>query len=210
MLDDCDVFTFHVTSGGETLNPKHASARCIDMPCREDALALFTEYLDNTDFHIVNLLHYPTVQTMIHDLYTQLRQGEKASLGSAAFVLSFCAASAFFWDQEFPTPFNFLSEENSAAHSRIWRAAAFDLLDQSQRTATHSLDAIYARLILSDLIYNIEGTSSRFRFIQSGARAAAYEMGLHLLDLPGQDTGDTKFSREMKRRVWWYLASTDW
>lgn len=147
---------------------------------------------------------------MIHNLYTQLRQGDKVNLASVAFVLSFCAASAFFWDQEFPSGFNFLSEENAAAHSHAWRASAFDLLDQSQRVALNSLDAIHASLILADLIYNMEGTSSRFRYIQSGARAAAYEMGLHLIDLPGHENGDTSLYREMKRRAWWYLASTDW
>ncbi|KAI7787372.1 hypothetical protein LA080_016447 [Diaporthe eres] len=184
--------------------------RCIDIPSREDALALFKDYLDNTDFHVVNFIHYPTVQAMIHKLYTQLRQGEKVNLASVAFVLSFCAACAFFWDQEFPCGFNFLSEENAAACSQVWRASAFDLLDQSQRAALNSLDVIIGRLILADLTYNMEGTSSRFRYIQSGARAAAYEMGLHLIDLPGHEDRDTSLHREMKRRVWWYLASTDW
>ncbi|KKY36954.1 hypothetical protein UCDDA912_g03048 [Diaporthe ampelina] len=210
IIDDCDLFTFRLTASGEYSSPKRSSLRCIDLPCREDALALFKEYLDNTDFHIVNLIHYPTAQTMIHNLYTQLRQGDKVSLASVAFVLSFCAASAFFWDQEFPSGFNFLSEENAAARSHAWRAAAFDLLDQSQRAALNSLDSIHASLILADLIYNMEGTSSRFRYIQSGARAAAHEMGLHLIDLPGHEDGDTSLYREMKRRAWWYLASTDW
>ncbi|KAG6353761.1 hypothetical protein INS49_005239 [Diaporthe citri] len=168
------------------------------------------DYLDNTDFHVVNFIHYPTAQATIAKMYTQLRQGEKVNLASVAFVLSFCAATAFFWDQEFPCGFSFLSEENAAAYSQVWRASAFDLLDQSQRAALNSLDAIIGRLILADLIYNMEGTSSRFRYIQSGARAAAYEMGLHLIDLPGHEDGDTSIYREMKRRVWWYLASTDW
>ncbi|KAK2614922.1 hypothetical protein N8I77_001711 [Diaporthe amygdali] len=210
VLEDCELFRFRVVNSGPYLDPKRTSVRCIDIPCREDVLALFKGYLDNTDFHIANLIHYPTVETMIHGLYTQLLQGEKVNLGSAAFVLSFCAASAFFWDQEFSSTFDFLSEENAAAHSHAWRTAAFDLLDQLQRSALNSLDAIYARLILADLIYNMEGTSSRFRYIQSGARTAAYEMRLHLTDLPGRETADTGFSREMKRRIWWYLASTDW
>lgn len=210
VIDDCDLFTFRVTSCGEHSSPRRSSLRCIDIPSREDALALFKDYLDNTDFHVVNLIHYPTTQTMIHKLYTQLRQGEKVSLASVAFVLSFCAASAFFWDQEFPSGFDFLSEENAAAHSHAWRASAFDLLDQSQRAALNSLDVILARLILADLVYNMEGTSTRFRYIQSGARAAAYELGLHLIDLPGHEGEDTSLHREMKRRVWWYLVSTDW
>lgn len=209
-IDDCDLFTFRVRSCDEYSSLQNSPPRCIDVPSREVALALFKDYLDNTDFHVVNLIHYPTTQTMIQKLYTQLRQGEKVNLVSVAFVLSFCAASAFFWDQECPSVFNFRSEGNAAAHSHTWRASAFDLLDQSQRAALNSLDAIHARLVLADLVYNMEGTSSRFRYIQSGARAAAYEMGLHLIDLPGHENGDTSLCREMKRRVWWYLVSTDW
>lgn len=159
----------------------------------------------------MNLIHQPRAKTLIHELYKQLRrQGGKINLSSVAFVLSFCAASAFFWDQEFPHGLDFLSEENAAKCSRAWRASAFDLLDQSQRAGLHSLDTIISRLILADLVYNMEGTSARFRYIQSAARAAAYEMDLHLIDLPAHENGDTIPDREMKRRVWWYLASTDW
>lgn len=173
-------------------------------------MALLKEYLDNTDFHIGTLIHYPTAQTTIHHLYKQLQQDDKVSLPSVAFVLSVCAASAFFWDQEFPSGFDFLSEENAATCSRAWRVSAFDLLDQCQRADLNSLDIILARLILADLVYNMEGTSARFRCIQSAARVAAYEMGLHLVDLPSRGMGDTSVDREIKRRIWWYLASTDW
>jgi hypothetical protein len=153
------------------------------------------------------------VQAKIHNAYQQLRQGEKIRLSTAAFVLSFCAASAFFWDREFPSGFEFLSQENAATCSHTWRASAFDLLDQSQRADQdpQPLDIIIARLILADLVYNMEGISARFRYNQSAARAAAYEMGLHLIDLPDRVVDqDTNADRETKRRVWWYLASTDW
>lgn len=147
---------------------------------------------------------------MIHHLYKQLQQDEEVSFSSVAFVLSFCAASAFFWDHEVPSGFDFLSQENAATCSRAWRVSGFDLLDQCQRADLNSLDSILARLILADLVYNMEGTSARFRYIQSASRAAAYEMGLHLTDSPSRGSGDTSIDREIKRRVWWYLASTDW
>lgn len=147
---------------------------------------------------------------MIHKLYTQLRRGQAIDLGSAALILSFCAVSAFFWDKNFPSTLSFLAEDKAAAQSYAWRGAAFDLLDQCQQTALKSLDAIHARMVLADLIYAIEGTSSRFRYIHSEARAAAYELGLHVVDLPGNESYDSEVLRETKRRTWWYLATTDW
>lgn len=56
----------------------------------------------------------------------------------------------------------------------------------------------------------MEGTTARFRYLHSCARAAAYELKLHLIDFPGLDSTDGLILREMKRRIWWYLVGTDW
>lgn len=210
VLDDCETVTFRVAGSAEYLYPGQPSVRCISLPSQEDALALFDDFLVHTRSFNVNNVHSPTVHTMIHGLYAQLRQGQEINLGSAALILSFSAASAFFWDKDFPSTFNFLAEDKAAAQSHAWRGAALDLLDQCQRTAVNSLDTIHARLVLADLVYNMEGTSSRFRYIHSGARAAAYDLRLHLVDLPDNESGDSELLRETKRRAWWYLAVTDW
>ncbi|ROV95207.1 hypothetical protein VMCG_08564 [Cytospora schulzeri] len=210
MPDDYNTFTFRVASSGEISIPRQPSVRYIDLPSEEDALTLFKDFLVHTRSYNLSNMHSPTAHTMIEDIYTQLNQGHAVDLGSVALVLSFCAASAFFWDKDFQSAFDFLTEDNAAAQSHAWRRAAFDLLDQCQRTALKSLEAIHARLVLADLIYNMEGISSRFRYIQSGARAAAYELGLHVVDLPGNESSDSEFLRETKRRIWWYLATTDW
>lgn len=211
-LDDCDTFTFRVTGSGEHASPRSASHRCVDLPSREEAVALFQDYLDNSDFRFGNVMHSPSVQAMIGKVYARLRQGHRIDLGSAALILSVCAASAFFWDQDrqVPAHFSFESEDHAAAQSHAWRGVAWDLLDQAQRASSHSLDALQARLVLADVVYNLEGTTSRFRYIHGCARAMAYELKLHVVDLPGRESTDSPFLREMKRRLWWYIASTDW
>lgn len=195
---------------GKYAGARHTNIRCIDLPSHEDAVSLFKDYIDSSDFHVANILHAPLVEAMVDDVYTRLRQGHCTDPGSAALILSLCAASAFFWDEASQSRFNFLSEDNAAAQSLVWRSAAWDLLDQAQRAASHSLDGIQARLLLADLLYNIEGTTSRYRYIHSCARAAAYELRLHLIDLPGSSLTDTPDLLELKRRIWWYIASTDW
>lgn len=173
-------------------------------------MALFEDYIRYSDFHISNVLHATSVKAMVGEVYMQLRSGHTIDSGSAALILSICASSAYFWDWDFPAHFRFLSEDNAAAQSLAWRGAAWDLLDQGQRAAKHSLDAIQARMILADVVYNLEGATSRFRYLHSCARAAAYEVKLHLIDMPGRDSEDNELQREIKRRVWWYLAGTDW
>lgn len=210
VLDDSINFSFHVARSGESSGSSHSRNRCIDLPSHDDAASLFHDYLNASYFLIASILYPPSFHTTMSGLYTQLRHDQYVDTGSAALILAVCASAAFFWDQDLPVMCNFRSEDHAAAQSHIWRTAACDLLDQSQRCAANTLESIQARIILADLFYNMEGTTSRFRYFHSCARAAAYEMRLHLVDLPGVDSTDGLFLREMKRRIWWYLVGTDW
>jgi hypothetical protein len=70
-------------------------------------------------------------------------------------------------------------------------------------------------LVLQFLINHIEALSPRFRVLLAEALAVSRTLGLHLIDsattggAPLQGSADP-VTREMKRRVWWYLTSTDW
>lgn len=166
--------------------------------------------MNNSDSQVPNILHPSSVHAAIGNVYGQLEKGHRVNLGSAGLILSICAAGAFFWDEAFPSSFKFQSQDDAAGQCIVWRNTAWDLLDQAQRAASHCVDAVQARIVLADLLYNMEGTTSRYRYIQSCARAVAYELRLHLVDLPSNNSADTLVSREMKRRLWWHIACTDW
>lgn len=210
MPDNYPTLTFRVIANGEYLKPRQTPVRCIELPSLDDTLALHRDFFEYTRPPIICTLHCPTVRTLIQNLHEQFRQGLKVDLGSVALILSICATSAFFWDKNVATNTVFLTEDDAAAQSLAWREAAFDLLDQSSRVAIKSMSAVQARLVLADLIYNMEGTSSRFRYLHSGARMAAYELGLHVIDLPGNESSDSEIEKEVKRRVWWDLVTIDW
>ncbi|KAF6799531.1 hypothetical protein CMUS01_15623 [Colletotrichum musicola] len=59
-------------------------------------------------------------------------------------------------------------------------------------------------------MYNFEGCSARFRFLHSCSLSAARESCLHLTDSPASESRDDIPTREIKRRVWWLIVSTDW
>ncbi|PSR78117.1 hypothetical protein BD289DRAFT_129978 [Coniella lustricola] len=210
-LDDCAAFDFRVAAPGEPTTARQTYVRHVDLPSRDDALALLDDYLDNSDYYVANILHPASVRATVDAVYTRLlRQGQKVDLGAAAFILCFCAAAAFFWDSDCPAQCNFTSEDHAAAQSQAWRVTAWDLIDQAQRSACNTLEMIQARLVLADLLYNVEGMTPRFRYIHSCARTAAYEAKLHLVDYPASRSADTAIMKERKRRIWWYIAGTDW
>lgn len=211
IFQDSIRFTFRMARDGEYSRSTHSETRCIDFPSLDDAAKLFHDYFDASDFHVAAILHPPSFHSSMVHLFAQLRDDQAVvDTGAAALALAVCAAAAFYWDQDLPFLFNFQSEQHAAAQSHTWRTAAWDILDQSQRCASNNLETIQARLVLSDLIYNMEGITARFRYMHSCARAAAYEARLHLIDLPGCESTDGPILKEMKRRIWWYSAGTDW
>lgn len=209
-LDDCHTYTFRVRGSGEFTSVRQTDVRIVDLPSQEDALEFFVVYLNSSDSQVPNILHPSSVQASIVDVYSHLQQGQKTNLGSAGLILSICAAGALLWEEGFSSRFNSLSNDNAATQCIVWRTAAWDLLDEAQRVGLRSLEAVQARLVLAEILYNMEGTTSRYRHVQSCARTAAYELRLHLVDLPGNISADTPFLREMKRRLWWHIASNDW
>lgn len=165
---------------------------------------------------------FPAAQSLnasLSAVYTRIAQGQNIGLGSAVHVLGICAAGALFWarrDLSTPTSpghCHFKSEEDAARRSLDWRTEAWDLLHQSRQltTGVGSLEGVQARMVLADVVYNVEGTTSRYLHLHSCALAAAREMSLHLVDLPGHlGSGEDESVKETKRRMWWHLASTDW
>jgi hypothetical protein len=107
-----------------------------------------------------------------------------------------------------------LFSDHSAATEAAygWTTQAFDIMDQSRRTTSPSLEDIQASVILSFLAYNIEGAPARSRSVWSSTLSRARELSLHKVDAKSStfSTQDDIIVHEIKRRLWWYLASSDW
>lgn len=178
-------------------------------------LALVEDYI-NDPSHLLHIIHAPSTRALVSDVYTRLSHGQQVRNGEVALMLSIAASSAFLWDGRMDVKYTFDSHEDAAYRSRMWRKAAWDLQDQSIRATSGSLQDVHARMVLAELIYNMEGCSPRFRCLQSAALAVAREISLHLIDASDRrhcellDAMEDVTLREIKRRTWWHLASTDW
>lgn len=227
MSDHVDKVTFRVASARYTPGTPHSDAsettlgvdqvpkHSILLPAKQDMLALVQDYI-NDPSHLLHVIHAPSTLALVSDVYTRLSHGQQVRNGEVALMLGIAASNAFLWDGHMDAKYTFDSLEDAAYRSRVWRKAAWDLLDQSVRATSGSLQDVQARMILADLIYNMEGCSPRFRCLQSAALAVGREILLHLIDAPDRHKGESLDSvedgmvREIKRRTWWHLVSTDW
>ncbi|KAM7192108.1 hypothetical protein V8F33_008533 [Rhypophila sp. PSN 637] len=223
------------TSSGSLTDdlPSHTmlgtSVKSIWLPSKEGILALLDDYLQGQHMFL-GIIDPRAMRNIISHVYSDLPHQKSLELSQVALLLSIAATSAFFWDKEDGhLKYQFSSAFDAANWSVFWRNSAWDLLDQLRRDIAGSLEELQATCILAHLISQIEGCPSRYRRLQGNAITIAREISLHMVDAPnaflpwdrhgeplaGEDltlyqTRDSEAVKEIKRRVWWYLAGTDW
>ncbi|KAH6990382.1 hypothetical protein BKA56DRAFT_572200 [Ilyonectria sp. MPI-CAGE-AT-0026] len=188
--------------------------KCIWLPQREEARALVEKYLNHITY-IHHVVHSPSTRKLVDEVYDSLQNGTQTPLGSVILLISICADVTYSWTPQDEESELFSNAEEANSQSIFWLKAALDLLDNVQRNAHTSIECIQGLLLLSFVICNLEGISIRTRSILSKTIAMAHELGLHRIDHPsnagvGQSPRWSGLKAEMGRRVWWYLASTDW
>ncbi|KAI8948704.1 hypothetical protein F4801DRAFT_439784 [Xylaria longipes] len=177
---------------------------------REEALLLFRDFLENP-YHLLPFIYEPSARSLINHFYTQLEQGHEGDPTAAALILSIASTSASFFSPNTATNNIFASTDEATQASVAWRQTALIILDDPRLPSDGSLEGCQARAILAYAACNIEGCSARYRFLHSCSVAIARDMSLHLVDsTTAADKSDDIPTREMKRRLWWHLASTDW
>ncbi|KAK7952842.1 uncharacterized protein PG986_008570 [Apiospora aurea] len=178
---------------------------------RKEALALFHDFVDNA-YHLLHILQMDATRLIIHQFYDRIETDiiASASPDHAALILGIAATTAFFWDARVPCQHPFESEKAAQQAALTWRLSALDLLGVVQKSGIASLEAAQAYAIIAYLYYNVDGQSAQFRLLHAGSVAACRELSMHLVDGPGGGSDDDAAIREVKRRLWWHVAATDW
>lgn len=191
--------------------PQQAPARSFALMTAEEAHTFLADFVDNP-IHLLPLIHHDTCQSMIRKLYESLKTGNplQHQLAYASLVLAIAATSAFLYHPESGIHGMFDTPEHAARISMQWMKAALELVDLSQYEAPPCTEAVQARVVLANLLYSIEGCSSRYRFTHHNSVLLGRELGLHLLDSPRTTQQYSVTEQEVKRRLWWYIVSTDW
>ncbi|EKG19769.1 Transcription factor fungi [Macrophomina phaseolina MS6] len=176
------------------------------LPAKHEAVGLFYHYNAHVNYlHYV--IHAPSVLELLDHIYS--RPVDKAEPTQVALLMGMLAGAAYFWN---PTAGVFAAEEEAKHASSAWLEAALEVLHQARRVQAVCLEEVQATIIVSYLVYNLEGFSSRFRLLNTQALGLARDLSLHRMDDgPLRPSPHERLIQsEVKRRVWWHIVSVDW
>lgn len=187
----------------------------VTIPAYNIASLLFPSYESSVD-HLCHILHIPTLWSLMKNFYLRISQSESVLPGQGALLLSILAIAAHFYQ-----PFNnsevATTKPDAIDLSKILSRGALTVLDFSRRNTLGTLEDVQATILMSFVAYHIDGLSARGRILLTSAVSIARELHLHRLDadnelsVPENETGLRRsIDREVKRRVFWHIASTDW
>ncbi|KUJ10115.1 uncharacterized protein LY89DRAFT_597337 [Mollisia scopiformis] len=190
------------------------NSNIVTFPTFRVASLLIQNYEANVDF-LCHILHIPTVKSLAKTFYLQLSQNESVLPGQAALLLSTFAISAYFY-QPFERSEVATTKEDGIRLSKSLIKGALDVLDHSRRNTSGTLEDVQAYILMSFVTYHLDGFSARGRILFAAALSIARELRLHQLDADETTPAESETSirvlidREVKRRVFWQIASTDW
>jgi len=187
-------------------------SRVIVLPHYVEAVELLRLYESNVD-HFVRVLHVPSTKSLLERFYQQVNQGVQTRPCEAALLLSIFAIAAYF---SRPSENTLLSSNDDLLKlSIILSKGALDALDYSKRTTSGSIEDAQANILMGFVVYHLDGFSARGRSLSAAAMVIARDLRLHRVD--GEEAvSDTNLTveaiieREVIRRVWWHITSTDW
>jgi hypothetical protein len=162
-----------------------------------------------------HIIHNPSVFKLVDEVYDTIERGEEVQLCLVFLMLALCTNVTYAWtatDNDMTPLFSDFSEANNQSFG--WLKASFDVFDAAQRRAEVGLELAQGLIIVSFVLFNVEGISSRARNCLFQAITICRELGIHRLDHTHQQpsTPITQYSNlkaEIARRVWWYLVGTD-
>lgn len=179
------------------------------LPVEAEVMGLFSYYCNHLDYQY-HLVIPERTERDIHALYENIAQNEPIDLNVLALLFSIAATALFF---------QLLSTDSAeCAESRSKEAAflAGASLIQSNFMSYPTVAGLQASLIIGHhLSGHLLHPSIASFFVQSTMISQAKSLGLHVLDSPSSEddrrvNGYDKGYVELKRRLWWDLATYDW
>ncbi|KEQ74807.1 hypothetical protein M436DRAFT_62249 [Aureobasidium namibiae CBS 147.97] len=181
--------------------------RRICLPERKEAHILFQSFAKSLGswYHIY---HRQTVETLLDKTYYQIACGQVPSLSHIALLLSIFASGAYFQTSAAWPECVFSDPQTANQISLCWKQNTLDILDFIQRATTPTV-CIELRFI-AFIILNLEGLSKKYWVLHTTSITLARDLSLHVLDHPARPKPKDVIENEVKRRIWSFLATTDW
>lgn len=199
-----------LTLGRDGIFPSLESPATINvasfLPTETEALRLFDYYHKYLDYQY-HLIIPAKVKRQINNLYDAVASGGPVDLNHLALLFSILAMAL---------SYQLLSSEVGEACSSETAFLAGAALIQSNYITYPTIEGLQAAMIIAHHMSNLTLNSSvSSLFLHGGLVNQAKSLGLHLLDCrqsvaDRREKGFDKTEVELKRRLWWDLASYDW
>ncbi|KAJ5296458.1 uncharacterized protein N7443_007351 [Penicillium atrosanguineum] len=176
------------------------------LPSRAEAMALFHFYFDHLDYQYHIIIPSRTKRD-IEVIYDR-SPGDELNLQHVALLFAIIATALFY--QLLSTDPARLAEASGCEAAFLAGAA----LIQSDYIACPSIEGLQATMIIGHhlSIATLNPAVSSL-FLHGSLISQAKSLGLHLVDSPvskRNPNGGDRTTIELKRRLWWDLASYDW
>jgi hypothetical protein len=176
------------------------------LPTEAEALRLFNYYHKHLDYQY-HLIIPAKTKRQINILYEAVASGGPVDLNHMALLFSIFATAL---------SYQLLSSEVAEVCSSETAFLAGAALIQSNYITYPTIEGLQAAMIIAHHLSNLTLNSSvSSLFLHGSLVSQAKSLGLHLLDCPQsvadrRENGFDKSEVELKRRLWWDLASYDW
>jgi hypothetical protein len=191
-------------------NALNTPSRCIWLPSIEEARVLLDKYLRDVD-HIHHTTHAPTLTRILDEAYASLHQCGQMKSGPTILLLAIFASATHCWVPKDCELGLFTSATQANDQSVLWAKATIDVVDGVYRAPCPvTWEGCQGIIIIAFVIGSTEGFSRRCRGLFTIALFIARELRLHRIDHPSNAANANTIEAEIGRRIWWYLAATDW
>lgn len=179
------------------------------LPSESEAMGLLAFYFNHLDYQY-HLIVLNRTKRDIHALYEKVIRKEPVNLGHLALLFSIIASALFY--QLLPIESPDVAEVCSGEMAFLAGAA----LIQANHIAFPTIEGLQATMIIGHHLSSLTlSPSVSSLFVHGSLITQAKSLGLHALDSAASSEerkvmGYNRTEVELKRRLWWDLATYDW
>ena len=162
---------------------------------------------------ITPIIHPPTFERQVENVYASLEKGEQPDPGQLAIVATVCGLSFHYFSPSTILPVDGHKVKTSAsrcltlARSALWASDAF---------VKPRIETIQSIILISYHLSPRMGALQVVKILSSVTLNLCRMLNIHLVDSPrnkekrkNENERIDSIDLEIKRRIWWHLASTD-
>ena len=181
------------------------------LPSRAQGTILLDYFFDHVNW-IYHIIHKPTVRRLFDSLYTSIELGRIPDYGHLSLITTLFALSAYFCG---PKSGLYFKSTEAMTHSRRWTLLAQEALSAANCLTDPTVETLQSLILMAAHMMANIGAIATLRTLSATIMHTARTMSLHTLDTPRnkklrENTTVNHLDLEVKRRLWWHIASTDW